>query len=248
LSNIVTQSLLYSLAPAAGMVVGGCLAAWWRPGGQFRSYIQHFAAGIVFAAVGVEILPDVMHRDSPLAATVGFALGVGAMLAIRELSRRAEAAGERSTGGRSAWALVAAVAVDVLVDGMLIGVGFAVGERQGLLVALSLTGCTFSLGLATTATLLASGSSCRHAVWLTTALAAVPVVGAVCGALLASRLTGVWMEGVLSFTCAALLYLVTEELLVEAHEAQEGPETPLTTAIFFIGFLALLIAAMMMEK
>lgn len=238
---------MYSLVPAAGLVIGGALAAWWQPGGRFRSYIQHFAAGVVFAAVGVEILPDVMHHRSPLAAAIGFALGVVAMLAIRGLSRRAGSASERSTGGRTAWALLAAVAVDVLVDGMLIGVGFAAGERQGLLVALSLTGCTFSLGLATAAALLSGGSSRRRAAALTTALAAVPVVGAVCGALLASQLSGLWMEAVLSFTCAALLYLVTEELLVEAHEAQKGPETPLTTATFFVGFLALLIAAMTMQ-
>jgi ZIP family zinc transporter len=32
----------------------------------------------------------------------------------------------------------------------------------------------------------------------------------------------------------ALLYLVTEELLVEAYEV---PETPLSTAMFFIGSL-----------
>ena len=42
----------------------------------------------------------------------------------------------------------------------------------------------------------------------------------------------------LAFGAAALLYLVTEELLVEAHEV---PDTPLLTAMFFVGFLALFI-------
>jgi ZIP family zinc transporter len=36
----------------------------------------------------------------------------------------------------------------------------------------------------------------------------------------------------------ALLYLVTEELLVEAHEQ---PDTPLVASMFFVGFLALLM-------
>lgn len=249
MSNLVTQSLLYSLAPAIGIVIGGCLAAWLRPGIRFRSYIQHFAAGVVFAAIGVEILPDVMHRDSPLAAAVGFAAGVVAMLVIREFSRAAERSGEAaSTGGRRSWALVAAVVVDVLVDGMLIGIAFAAGESQGLLVALSITGCTVSLGLATAASLLGGGSSPARAASLTSALAVVPVIGAVGGALIAGSLDDRSMEALLAFTCAALLYLVTEELLVEAHAEQEGPETPLTTAVFFVGFLALLIAAMLMEK
>ena len=37
----------------------------------------------------------------------------------------------------------------------------------------------------------------------------------------------------------ALLYLVTEELLVEAHEG--GKETPFAAAMFFAGFLLLLL-------
>ena len=45
--------------------------------------------------------------------------------------------------------------------------------------------------------------------------------------------------GLISFGVAALLYLVTEELLLEAHEAQ-GPEEhiPWVDSCFFAGFLA----------
>jgi ZIP family zinc transporter len=49
------------------------------------------------------------------------------------------------------------------------------------------------------------------------------------------------IEGVLSFGVAELLFLVTEELLVEAHEV---PETPLTTATFFAGFLVIILLEM----
>ncbi len=42
----------------------------------------------------------------------------------------------------------------------------------------------------------------------------------------------------MEFGVAALLYLVTEELLVEAHEV---PETAATTSMFFVGFLLLLV-------
>lgn len=45
----------------------------------------------------------------------------------------------------------------------------------------------------------------------------------------------------LSFGAAALLSLVTEELRVEAHEE---PETPLLTAMFFVGFVLLLVIEM----
>lgn len=243
--SAVWQSLLYSIAPVVGMAAGGIVAAWWQPGGRLRSYIQHLAAGTVFAAVGVEVLPDVMHRRNLVAAGIGFAVGVASMLVIRSLSRRGNP--DRRLGLRGTpWAFVVAVAVDVFVDGMLIGVGFAEDQRQGLLLALALTGCTGSLGLATVAALLRAGEPRAWAASLTAGVGLLPAVGALGGTLLASQLTGGWMEAALSFTCAALLYLVTEELLLEAHEGQQGPETPFTTAVFFLGFLALLIADMMM--
>jgi len=49
------------------------------------------------------------------------------------------------------------------------------------------------------------------------------------------------LAGLLSFGCAALLFLVTEELLIEAHESADNA---LTTAMFFLGFLIFLLLGM----
>jgi ZIP family zinc transporter len=68
--------------------------------------------------------------------------------------------------------------------------------------------------------------------------------GAALGASLLGGLKGAGWEVALSFGAAALLYLVTEELLVEAHEV---PETALSTAMFFLGFLILLIIDMLSQ-
>lgn len=53
------------------------------------------------------------------------------------------------------------------------------------------------------------------------------------GSLSAPLLTGFYAFGLI-----ALLYLVTEELLVKAHEQ---PDTPLISALFFVGFMLLLL-------
>jgi zinc transporter, ZIP family len=49
------------------------------------------------------------------------------------------------------------------------------------------------------------------------------------------------LKMVLSFGLVALLFLVTEELLTEAHEEKE---TPFQTVCFFAGFLLFLILGM----
>jgi zinc transporter, ZIP family len=53
------------------------------------------------------------------------------------------------------------------------------------------------------------------------------------------------LDAVMSFSVAALLYLVTEELLTEAHEVDE---TPLLTSMFFVGFVALLTIEMLVSS
>ena len=55
-------------------------------------------------------------------------------------------------------------------------------------------------------------------------------------------LSGVALEIMLSFGAAALMYLVVEELLTEAHEVQE---TPLITVAFFAGFVSLYLLELM---
>ncbi len=108
-----------------------------------------------------------------------------------------------------------------------------------LVVALGLE--LFSLGIATAVTLMDSGVSKGRAVFTITCLAALILIGAIAGTTVLRNAPDQAMEAILSFGLAALLFLVTEELLVEAHEV---PETPRITACFFAGFLSLLIVGM----
>src|SRR5689334_6817657 len=87
--------LAHAAFPAAAVVVGGIAASVRAPGPATRSAVQHFAAGVVFAALATELLPDVMHRRLPLVTIVGFALGVAAMLGLKALTERPEGQGAR---------------------------------------------------------------------------------------------------------------------------------------------------------
>ena len=120
MTPILRTTLLYSLVPVVFTIIGAAAGAFWPVMARFRGYVLHLAAGVVFAVVAVELLPEIQHRA---------------------------------------------------------GAGGA-------------------------------------------------------------------MEVVLSFGLAALLYLVTEELLREAHEERE---TTLATATFFAGFLAFLVIGMVLD-
>lgn len=220
MSEALIQVLLFTLAPVAAMAVGGAVAAFRPPGARLGSAVQHFAAGVVFAAVAVELLPDVVHRDAPVAAAVGFALGVTLMLGLRSLARRFEGDGE---GGGGSLATVMIVGVDILIDGLLIGVAFAAGAREGVLIAVALAIELLSLGLATAAGLKRSGATRGRTLATVGGLALLPLVGSTLGVLVHGGLGDPWMEAIVAFAAAALLYLVTEDLLVEAHAVPEAP-------------------------
>lgn len=232
--------LLYLLLPVAATLIGGAIAAFRAPSPRVQSYIQHFAAGVVFAAVAGEVLPQITHERDTIGTIIGFALGVGIMLGIRHLTERAAKPGEAVTEQSNS--LIITVGVDLLIDGLLVGVGFAAGAEAGVLLTFALTLEVLFLALSTAAALARAGASRGRVIAISAGLAVLVAIGAVIGVTLLSGMAGRALEIVLSFGAAALLYLVTEELLVEAHEV---PETPVSTATFFLGFLVLLIIEML---
>ena len=242
---MLSQVLTFVLIPAAAVLLGGVVAAFRPPGARLRSVIQHFAAGVVFAAVAGELLPELMHEAAPLPTVLGFALGVGLMLGVKRMTdggpAEAVPAGGTAPEAESTRGLVTTVAVDVTIDGLLVGVGFAAGAEAGVLLTIALSLEVLFLALATAAALVRAGASRSRVLTTSAGLAGLLIAGAAAGGLAAGALTGGLLAAVLAFGVAALLYLVTEELLVEAHETED---TPLATATFFAGFLALLLLEM----
>lgn len=208
------------------MVLGAIAAMVRRPGLVLTSIVQHLAAGVVFAAAAGEILPGLKHQGAAVPVLLGGAAGVAAMLLIKQLGR--QAAGPVG--------LAATAGVDILVDGLVLGIGFAAGERQGLLLAVALTLEVLFLGL-TLAVALRERLPPVSAVAATAAIGLLLPLGVLLGGPVAT-LPRFWLDTAFAFGLVALLYLVTEELLVEAHEQ---PDTPAATAAFFVGFLLLLV-------
>jgi ZIP family zinc transporter len=85
------------------------------------------------------------------------------------------------------------------------------------------------------------GKTRKSIVLVNLALALILLASAAAGTLVLSHVSPAYVDAILAFGVAALLYLVTEELLVEAHE---GKDTPLQTGMFFFGFIALFMVDM----
>jgi ZIP family zinc transporter len=236
------EVLVFSLIPVAAMAIGSAIAAVRAPGEQVRSGIQHFAAGVVFAVVAVELLPDIKETHDPIEVAGGFALGLVFMLLLERWSGTHEY-GEKGGENRGSVGLLVPIGIDLLLDGLLVGIAFAAGATEGVLLSIALGFELLSLGLALTVVLSRAGASTARAITVPVGLALVTLVGgAVLGSTVLANASEAVLATVLAFGCAALLFLVTEELLVEAHEVGE---TPWATAMFFLGFLGLMILGML---
>ncbi len=238
MQNNFLTTILFAFIPVASALAGACIAVLRPPSPAFRSLIQHLAAGVVFSVVAVELLPDITRQHGAYTAVaIGFLLGVSAMLALSEFAHRLEKNGDERPVG-----ILVGVGIDVFLDGFLISISFfAAGNKEGVLLTLALALEMLSLGLAVATALGKHNPDRRRVLRSTGLLFLLLVVGAGLGALLLPLMTDSLLEVVLSFGLAALLYLVTEELLVEAHKE---PETPLATGMFFCGFLVFLLLGM----
>ncbi|UIO99098.1 hypothetical protein Hbl1158_11210 [Halobaculum sp. CBA1158] len=236
---VLMQALSYTALAVVAALVGGLIAVYYPPGPQMESNIQHFAAGVVIAAVAAELLPEV-HGRAPVIVVLGFAIGVVTMLGIHHLSKTIE---KRDIGGQFAGAtgLLITVGIDMLIDGVLIGVTFLDNPDTGVIIAVALAIEVLFLGVAGVVALPADmGVVKKLAVPLTFGL--LLTAGVTGGVLALDGVTGAPIAIILAFGSAALLYLVTEELLVKAGKV---PETPVSTTLFFVGFLVIFLLDML---
>lgn len=273
LSPVLAVTLKYALVPVVFTVIGAGLGVFIPSVARWRSHVLHLAAGVVFSVVAVELLPEIQRRALVWDVVLGFALGIITMLAVDKLldrirgdddekEERADSSGSESRAASLSEAgsvnvaapvtitaplplsLLMAVAIDFLLDGLLLGVGFAAGARIGILLALAEAAEQLSVGLALAGELQTARMARGRVVLIVSALGSLVFVSAVAGATVLSGMRDGAMEIVLSFGAAALLYLVTNELLREAHEERESVGG---TAMFFIGFLAFLVIGMTLD-
>ena len=225
---------LIMLIPALVAVAGGFLSLVWHPSHQMRSLIQHFAAGVVLAALAVELLPEIGREHAqPWVLIAAFAAGslfmFGMKLLTDNLEEVSHAAGQNAKTALPIGLLVATL-IDIATDGFIIGAGFASGGETGLILALGLSVELLFLGLA----LMSDALRGWKMIALTCLLGVEVFAFAVLGKWLLAGVSHDVLGAVLAASAAALLYLVTEELLMEAHEVEEKNYAVL---VLFAGFL-----------
>ena len=128
---MVTTAAGLVVFPVLAGILGAVIAVLRPPPPAVVSGVQHFAAGVVMAAVAGEVLPQLSERGPLWLIVVGFAAGVAVLVGMRHLE------GEESSPGAGGLPVVflIVVGVDLFIDGLLVGTGAAVSAETAKIIS-----------------------------------------------------------------------------------------------------------------
>jgi ZIP family zinc transporter len=228
-----------SVAPGLATGLGGLglLAIRGKPATRTLDVLTGLTAGIMLAAAIFSLLIPALDEGSLGGVVTGFLLGV-AFLAVldalvphiheRFAERGHEADPDRPATER-AWLLLSALTIHNIPEGMAVGLAFAAGGPElGVPTALAIGIQNVPEGFAAAAPLLQAGASKRKAIGFAFATGAVEPPAALLAAL-AAGVAGALLVGGLAFAAGAMIYVVVDELIPEAHG--NGNERAATLAL-----------------
>ena len=205
-----------------------------------------FAAGVMSAAAVFSLLVPAMEQTQEMGGspfvivTLGFVLGAAMIACVDALLRRMKGVRRAGDISRRRTLMFTAVTLHNIPEGMAVGLAFALAARDGGLglaaavtLALGIGIQNFPEGAAVALPLRQSGMSRMRAFALGTLSGAVEPVFGVLVVLAAAGIRPL-MPWLLSFAAGAMLYVVVEELIPQAH-SRAG------TCGFVLGFLIMMV-------
>ena len=225
--------------PAAANFVGGALAEVFRVSGRVLSLALHLAAGIVLAVVGIELMPRALEAQPPWIPLLAFVAGGAVFIALDKAVGVVQA---RLGGGAkqaSALAIFGGVSIDLFSDGIMIGTGTVLNPALGLLLALGQMPADVPEGFAAVATLRKAGVPRRSRLLMSAGFSIPVLAGAALGYLALRRAPEVVTLSVLAMTGGALVAVVVEEMITEAHEGDTSRSGPIFLTAGFALFAAI---------
>ena len=221
--------------PAAGNFFGGVLAELVRVSERVLSLSLHLAAGIVLAVVGLELMPEALTASRPWVPLLAFVMGGALFIGLDRAVGYVQARLGRDERQKGPLTIFAGVSIDLFSDGVMIGTATVLNPSLGLLLALGQVPADVPEGFAAVATLRKAGIGRKRRILMAAGFALPVLLGAALGFLALRQAPEVITLSVLALTGGALVAVVVEEMIGEAHEGETSRLGPiLLTAGFAI--------------
>ncbi|MBI4287088.1 MAG: ZIP family metal transporter [Chloroflexi bacterium] len=204
--------MVYLLAVLAGLadVVGGLLPFYSRTRNINMRYILAFAAGTVIAAAFFELLPEANVEKNWLMLGLGFFVYY-----LIEKGLELHACGETECEARGiSWITVLGMASDNIIDGLGIGVGFAINSVLGVLITVAVIVHEVPQGMATTLIMKDAGYKLNRILPMLIFAGVMYPIGTAVSGFVPDR----FREMAIAFVAGVFIYVGAAALLGEAHK------------------------------
>ena len=201
--------MFYALATSLATLSGGVLPIFTRLRRIEQRYLVAFSGGSMVAIALFDLIPE-MQKHNAWALLLGF-FSIYLLEKLILIHACHEAECETHTVG---WGALIGIAIESLIDGLAIAVGFRAEPALGLLIALAVFAHELPRGLATTTIMQQAGFKSSR-VWFALLIDAgfAPL-----GVLLSGWIPTLAIEPLLGFTAGVFLYVGASDLLPEAHK------------------------------
>ncbi|SFS15118.1 zinc transporter, ZIP family [Agrococcus baldri] len=208
-------ALLWGGIAASSLLIGAALAVVRQWSEVAIGVVLAFGAGALMASVAFELAEGGLRDGGPLAVGAGLAAGALAYFF-------ADRGVERWSGRKGASAAGAPLAIGALLDGIpeqaVLGIGLAGGGAVSIALLVSVFVSNLPESIGASADMLAVGRSRRFVLLLWVGVAAVSVLAAVAGALVADIASPALAGVVDGFAAGALLVMLVDAMIPEARQ------------------------------
>ena len=246
------------MIPLLGTSLGAAMAFFLKEQicGKLEKALLGFAAGVMVAAsVWSLLIPSInMSRAQGdkivwLAATLGLFGGIGFLLildyVIPQLNISGSTESEKPSGLSKTAMLILAVTIHNVPEGMAVGVAYAgaaaenagISEMAAIAISIGIAIQNFPEGAIVSMPLIGKGMKKSRAFLLGAASGVVEPLAGFITVLFAAQMTPV-LPFLLAFAAGAMIYVVVEELVPEAHT---GKAAKAGTVSFALGFALMMI-------
>jgi len=237
-SNVFIFGMVAGIATILGMLL---VLFFEKPARKYSTLLISFAAGALLAVAFNDLIPESLHLNTN---ALFFVLAGFFLFYLIEHFVVLHTCREEHCPRHKRLGLIAIFGLffHSLIDGFIIGVGFGVDFKIGLVATLGVILHEFPEGITTLSILLHSKVKRRKAIMQTILVALATPIGAIISFFLLKGVSENFLGILLAFAAGSFLYIASADLIPEIHEKFNI----FNALAMFLGILALLVLSIIL--
>jgi ZIP family zinc transporter len=215
------EAALWGVIASSSLTIGSLLTFWLKPGRRIIGLIMAFGAGTLISAIAYDLVEEAADSGRTLALAAGLALGAITFFIGDWWVDRAGGAHRKRSSGQQAEGSSFGIFIGTLLDGIpesfILGASLVAGNGVSVAFLLAVFISNLPEAMGATTGMIAAGWPQRRIIGIWLAVTGVSALAAALGYALTSLRS---LDNVLaqSFAAGALLTMLSDSMLPEAHE------------------------------